>query len=221
MLLDERPLAFDVPGWLWELKFDGYRLMAEFGRGKCELKTRGGARATLWFPEIVRALSNVRAFPGGPYVVDGEACVLDDIGRSDFDRLHARAKRRCWYAGADPVTYAVFDLLVDGGKDITGLPLVERKERLLALLDPVPASILPVGHFADGSAQLFREAVVPLALEGLVAKRADSLYAAGVRTADWVKVKRKGAIPPQRFSRSVRSEPTGASVPGETRTSSP
>lgn len=58
-----------------------------------------------------------------------------------------------------------------------------------------------VGHFDSGAAQLFRNAVIPLKLEGLVAKRADSVYQPGVRSSDWVKVKRKGAIPAERFKR--------------------
>lgn len=72
------------------------------------LKSRNGANATTWFPELVDSLAEL---PPG-YVMDGEASVLDDIGRSDFERLHARARRKGWYRGADPVAYCVFDLLV-------------------------------------------------------------------------------------------------------------
>jgi bifunctional non-homologous end joining protein LigD len=110
MLLNERPIDLDASGWLFELKFDGYRLMARFGSGACTLKTRNGANATQWFPEIADELAEV---PGGPYVTDGEVCVMDDLGRSDFNRLQVRAKRRKWYTGADLVVYCVFDLLVE------------------------------------------------------------------------------------------------------------
>ena len=202
MLLDERPFDLTEPGWAYEIKFDGYRLMSEFGAGRCALKSRNGSNASLWFPEITRPLSNLKLFKGGPYVVDGEACVLDDMGRSDFDRLHERARRRSWYEGAPTVAFCVFDLLVDEGVDITELPYEERKARLKELFTPCPQNILVVSNFDADGQKLFDSAVVPLKLEGLVAKRLGSTYQPGVRSMDWVKVKRKGAIPPERFKRS-------------------
>lgn len=205
MLLDERPFDLDAPGWAYEIKFDGYRLMAEFGHGKCELMTRNHARATAWFPEITRPLSLMTNFAGGPYIVDGEVCVLDDMGRSDFDKLHARAKRRSWYGGCDSVAYCVFDLLVDKGNDITQVPYRERKARLQQLFEPAPPGVLVVGHFEEHGQTLYDGAVLPLELEELVAKRADSLYAPGLRTSDWVKVQRPGAVPPERFKRGKNS----------------
>jgi bifunctional non-homologous end joining protein LigD len=201
MLLIERPLNLSEPGWVYELKFDGYRLLAEFGDGSVKLRTRNGADATRWFPEVADSLASVR---GGPHITDGEICVLDDLGRSDFDRLHDRARRRRWYEGADPVTYCAFDLLMLNGDDIMTLPLLERKMLLAQLLQPPAAAVLFVGHFDSGAEQLFKEAVVPLKLEGLVAKRASSPYVPGSRSPDWVKVKRKGAVPPGRFKREPR-----------------
>lgn len=200
MTLDERQLSFNEPGWLFEIKFDGYRLMAEFGDGKARLKTRRGADATKWFPEIT---DNLAEMLGGPYIVDGEVCVLDDLGRSDFERLQDRARRRRWYTGADPVVFCVFDLLVDRGKDITRMPLIERKARLLELFTPSLPNVLFVSHF-DGEGEgemLFKQAVLGLKLEGLVAKRASSVYVPGARSSDWVKIKRKGAVSPERFKR--------------------
>lgn len=205
MLLDERPLDVEEPGWLYEVKFDGSRLMAEFGDGECELRTEEGADATNWFPEIARALA---AMKGGPYVTDGEACVLNEMGRSDLDRFQVRALRRGWYEGADPVVYCIFDLLNDGLADLTELPLIERKARLAKLLkEPMP-SVIYVNHF-DNEAHdintIVRDAVVPFELEGLVAKRKDSIYTPGVRTRDWVKMTRKGAMPAQRLKHGPTS----------------
>ena len=198
MLLEERPIDFDEPGWIYELKLDGYRLLAEFD-GEVHLRTRNGADATKWFPEVTQSLAKVK---GGRYVVDGEVCVLDEMGRSDFNLLHERARRRRAYAGGPDVVYCVFDLLVNRGVDITQQPLAQRKAALAKLLKRPPPSIMYVNHFeAEHGARLFKEAVIPLQLEGLVAKREDSVYTPGVRSADWVKVKRKGAVPPERFKR--------------------
>ena len=202
MLSTERPLDLDEPGWLYEIKFDGYRVTSLFGGGKCRLRTRNGADCTKWFPEVSRSLAAVK---GGPYVTDGEVCVLDELGRSDFDRLQDRARRRRWYAGADPVVYCVFDLLAEGEVIRISEPLLKRKARLQQVLGarPLPA-VLVVGHFEDSGRQIFEQAVHQLKLEGLVAKRADSPYRPGIRSPDWVKVKRKGAVPPERFKREPR-----------------
>ncbi|RZL88519.1 MAG: hypothetical protein EOP82_22775 [Variovorax sp.] len=199
MLLDERPLDLHEPGWIYEIKYDGYRVIATFGAGSCELRTRKGADATKWFPEVVNSLEEI---PGGPYVTDGEVCVLDDVGRSDFDKLQDRARRRRWDVGADPVVYCVFDLLVLEGKDITAVPLLQRKQALADLLDPAPPNVLMVGHFDSDGHRFFHESVLPLKLEGLVAKWPTSPYSPGVRSSAWVKVKRKGAVPAERFKRS-------------------
>lgn len=184
MLLDERPFDFDEPGWIYEPKFKGYRLMAEFGDGKCELRVNG-ANATKWFPEVARSLAGVER---GPYVADGEICVLDAFGRSDFEKLHERARHRCWYEGAAPVTYALFDLLVEHGVDITASPLQRRKAALALLFKAPRSNILPIGHLEEGGEQLFREAVHEFHLDGVIAKHLNSRYLPGVRTAEWVKV---------------------------------
>ncbi|MDM0108820.1 hypothetical protein QTH97_28025 [Variovorax sp. J22R24] len=199
MLLDERPFTFGEPGWIYEIKLDGYRLLAEFGNGECILKTRNGANATEWFPEIARSLSR---FKGGPYVVDGEVCVFDDRGRSDFDRLQDRARRRRWHEGAAPVVYAVFDLLVYHGVDITASPLSARKEALSMMLEAPLPSVLLVAYFGQDGDLLFSKAVHELGLEGIVAKHVNSRYLPGSRTADWVKVKREVPAPAARFKRS-------------------
>lgn len=130
--------------------------------------------------------------------------MLDERGRSDFDKLHARARRRSRVAGADPVVFCVFDLLVEDGSRLMDEPLLERKPRLAKLMTPQPPFTMFVGHFEEGHV-IFRNAVLPLKLEGLVAKRTDSRYQPGVRSMDWVKLKRKGAIPPQRFDRGSSS----------------
>lgn len=95
----------------------------------------------------------------------------------------------------------MFDLLVEGGAPVMELPLTERKERLSRLFTPAPKTTLLVVTAIPHSGQELFDAAVKLELEGLVAKRADSIYRPGERTADWKKIKRPGAVPPERFRR--------------------
>lgn len=200
MLLDERPHDLSAPGWLYHLKYDGWRLMAEFGKGQCRLKTKSGSDATRWFPELARSLA---AFKTGPNIIDGEVCVLDDLGRPDFERMQDRGKMRGYKPGADLVTFVVFDLLAKSGKWIGDKPIERRQEALHRLFDVPAERVLVAQTFpADTDMQhVFDNIVVPLKLEGLVAKRAGSVYEPGVRSAAWLKIKRKGATPPERFKR--------------------
>jgi bifunctional non-homologous end joining protein LigD len=196
MLATPGGTPFSSPDWLYEIKHDGYRCMARITDGQVELRTKSGLECTAWFPELTRGLASV---PGGPHIIDGEVCVLDDLGRSDFDRLRARANRKRWYEGCDSVTLCAFDLLFHAGTNIMALPLFERKARLAKLLANIP-SVLVVGDL-PAEQRLFNEAVPPLLLEGFVAKRRASTYQPGVRSPDWLKIKRKGAVPPERFRR--------------------
>ena len=188
---------FSHPDWIYEVKMDGYRLLAEWDANGAYLQSRNGADATRWFPEITTALAGV---DGGRFVTDGEVCVVDDIGRSDFSRLHARARMRGYRPGADLVAYFVFDLLVDSGKSVMGLPLAERKNRLAKLFRGKPPSILVVGAIDTQGEALYSQALA-LKLERIVAKRKDSTYTPGVRTTSWLKIKRPGGTPAQRFDR--------------------
>lgn len=121
--------------------------MAGFGAGAAtQLRTKRGADCTRWYPEVAELLATL---PGGPHVIDGEACMLDEIGRSDFNRLQERARRRCWYKFCDQVTLCAFDILVHNGRNVMGLPLVERKALLKRLLAKVPKQVLLyVGDFS-------------------------------------------------------------------------
>lgn len=203
LLLEERPLDLDAPGRAAEIKVDGYRLLAEFGQGRCELMIRNRTSATAWFPEITRPLSLMTAFLGGPYVVDGEVCVLDDTGCSNVDRLHTRARRRSWYGGCDPVVFCVFDLLVDKGIDISQAPPLDRQARLWRLFDPAPPGVLVVRQCRETEGhRLCDGAILPLEPEGPVAKRVHSLYEPGICSSDGMQVDRPGAVPAERFTRT-------------------
>lgn len=179
---------FTSPDWLYEIKFDGYRCLARAGAAEpVELRTKSGADCTKWYPEAAETLARL---PGGPHVIDGEICVLDDLGRSDFNALQERSARRRWYQGCRPVTFCAFDLLFEDGRSVMGLSLVERKARLGRLLARV-GDVLVVGDL-PADAALFGQAVEPLQLEGFVAKRRASVYTPGMRSPDWLKIKRKG-----------------------------
>lgn len=189
MLASEGGKPFTSPDWLYEVKYDGYRCMARAGGGHpTELRTKSGVDCSKWFPEVAQLLADL---PSGPHIIDGEACVLDDIGRSDFECLQARARRRKWYSGCNPVTLCAFDLLYVEGRNVMAMPLVDRKAMLRQLLAPLAPRLVIVGDF-PAEAALFERAVLGAKLEGFVAKRLDSTYTPGIRTRDWRKIKRPG-----------------------------
>lgn len=205
MLLDERKQApADESRYLSEIKYDGYRVLAEFGEGHCVLKTKNGATCSKWFPEVTASLSQLKC---GHTIVDGEMVVLDTIGRTVFELLHERARRRRWREGDAHVTYCVFDLLVRDNVSIMDFPLVARKALLEELVAEFsPANVLYAKHVGVEDCEnpvswLYQHALA-LELEGVVGKLADSPYLPGQRSSAWFKLKRPGAIPPGRFRRN-------------------
>lgn len=172
--------------WSHEVKWDGVRILGEVveGRaGRARLFTRNGNNATLAWPEIHTSPLGDR-----DVLVDGEIIGLDEGGLPDFgvlqERMHVRsATSAARLAERIPATYMVFDLMRLDGEDLSGLPLSERRERLLGLgLDSswqVPAA------YGDG-AMLF-EATLQQGLEGIISKRLSSRYTFGARSAQWQK----------------------------------
>ncbi|HVS13747.1 MAG TPA: DNA ligase D [Thermoanaerobaculia bacterium] len=182
----ERP--FSRAGWIFELKIDGYRLIAARVGGKPFLRYRNGHDATALYPEVTRAL---RSLPGGDLVLDGEVAVLDAEGRPSFSRLQQRAllSRPLDIDRAAlrlPATFFAFDLLAFEGRDLRGLSLLRRKE-LLALVAP-PLGLIRLGDFVEEIGEVFYQQVERLGLEGMVAKKIDSPYV-GRRSADWLKLR--------------------------------
>lgn len=188
MLAESRDRPFSDPGWLFELKLDGYRLLAARSNGPPRLFSRNGNDLAATFPEVSRA---VGALPLSPALLDGELVALDESGRPSFQRLQQRAKltraldiRRA--AVENPVTFFAFDLLAAEDFDLRPLPLTKRKELLRKLLPPA-GLIRFLDHF-QGEGEVLYQQVRKLGLEGIVAKRADSTYRAG-RSSSWIKVR--------------------------------
>jgi bifunctional non-homologous end joining protein LigD len=189
MLCHTADAAFSSDDWVFELKYDGFRLVSFGGAGQAELRYRSGQDPTLRFPELSSAL---RALPIPGVVLDGEIVMLDAEGKPDFHRLAARAQihrtseiQRA--ALATPVTYMVFDLLGAAGHDLRGLPLLVRKDLLARLLPPIGPLKLAEHIPSQGEALLAQ--VIARGLEGVVAKRAASPYRP-TRSRDWLKIKR-------------------------------
>ena len=186
MLAQTAAQPFSRDGWIFEIKYDGYRVLAARTAGGAALRYRRGEDVSARFPEISRA---VATWPCASAVVDGEVVVLDDDGRPSFGRLQARMR---WSRPADiaraaiatPVTYFVFDLLAFESWDLRGLPLTVRKE-LLRLLVPPVGPVRYADHVETDGEAMFTEAC-GLGLEGVMAKRADAPYRAG-RHETWQK----------------------------------
>ena len=188
MLAETRERAFSKPGWIFELKLDGYRMLAARENDAPRLVTRRGNDATPAFPELARALA---ALPFEGLVLDGEVVVLDESGRPSFQRLQNRAKLSrapdIKHAAVEaPASLYLFDLLACEGFDLRPLPLLKRKS-ILARLLPRTGPLRYLEHFEKTGQALFEE-VRKLGLEGIVAKKADSPYRAG-RSEQWLKIR--------------------------------
>ena len=174
-LIDE---PFDDPGWIFEIKQDGYRALAELQNGAVQLYSRNNISFNRQFASVARALE---AIPGEA-VLDGELVALDQKGRSYFQLLQNHLR-----SGHGNISYFVFDLLYLNGKDLRALPLTKRKELLRDLLPEIP-DIQFNDHLLEYGKDFFQLARENN-LEGIVAKRADSPYQTGRRSKDWLKIK--------------------------------
>ena len=177
-------LADKVPrgdGWIYEIKWDGYRIIATVAGGEPELRTRKDQDYTKRFENVAKEL--VKALKTPDCVVDGEVCALDDQGRPSFSAMQQGK------AGT-PIVYFVFDLLEVEGEPIVDLPLEERRERLEKLLDKRNKTVRFSETFEDGESLL--AAAEKQGLEGIMAKRLGSRYLPGRRSREWLKVKGHG-----------------------------
>jgi len=174
-LIDE---AFDRPGWLFEIKWDGYRAIAEVESRGVRLYSRKQSPFNNSFPTVVEALKRL----DHEVVLDGEVVVLDESGRSHFQLLQNYRK-----TGEGRLVYCVFDLLFLDGRDLRSEPLRIRRQLLSSTL-PILPGIMVADAIESRGTDFFR-AAVKHGLEGIVAKDGESPYREGKRGPDWLKIK--------------------------------
>ncbi len=211
MIAGARAAPLDAEGWLFELAYGGYRLLARRAGTRVALRYQSGEDATALYPEIARALELLPV----DAVLDGEVVVLGPDGRPSAQALETRAQlsRPADVGRASlerPATYFAFDLLALGGLDLRALPLADRK-RLLAEVVPRLGAVRFAEHVEGRGEALLRE-VRARGLDGIVAKRADAPYRAG-RSAAWLAVR----AAPERASPAPRGREDPPPVPHQAR----
>lgn len=167
--------------WLYEVKYDGYRILAFLEGNNVRLQTRSGSDYTDRFPEVANSLIDLAA--GRAMVLDGEIAVTDVHGRTDFQALQNYMKAP---KGKNCI-YIVFDLLALDGADLRGQRLIDRKEVLGTLMESSPKNLYYCQHIKGNGKESFA-AAGQANLEGIVGKKADSVYS-GTRNGDWIKLK--------------------------------
>ena len=177
-LVEEPPTTGD---WVYELKFDGIRLIGVKKDDKVSLLSRNENELTRRFPEIVEA---IKTLPARECVIDGEVVALDEEGRSSFQLLQAREME----GRKSPVYFYAFDLLQLDGKSLLSLPLEARKNVLERLCSGVGDPIRYSGAIGGDAKQLLDE-VKRRGLEGIIGKQRNSVYEPGRRGGAWIKLK--------------------------------
>jgi bifunctional non-homologous end joining protein LigD len=175
--LEDRPPQ--GPGWVHEIKFDGYRIQARIEGGKVVLSTRKGLDWSDHFPEIAHALKSLP-----DCILDGEVVGLDQEGKPHFESLQtALSENR-----TKNLVFFVFDLLFEGREDLRGLALVERKARLEKLLAKSKSVLIRFVEHVEANGNAVWESARRMKLEGVISKRKAAAYASG-RSENWIKSK--------------------------------
>jgi bifunctional non-homologous end joining protein LigD len=196
-----KPNVPEGPNWIYEIKYDGYRVQAHLNRGEPAIYTRAGHDWSKQFKPIAVALAKLQA---KYLIVDGEVVVIDSQGVPDFAALHADLA-----AGrTDRLLYYTFDLLYLDGLDLRASPLLERKRVLAQLL--ASADVRPIlfsDHLDGEGAAMFKRAC-EMRLEGVISKRTDAPYRSG-RGDTWIKTKcmKRDAFPIVAFVEKLGANP--------------
>lgn len=170
---------FDDPDWVFETKWDGYRVVAKIDGGKITLLSRRGTNITADYPKIADALSKLKRVRQA--VIDGELVALDSRGRSRFQLLQNARNARA------RLVYYVFDLPFLNGRNLRRLPLTERKRLLKTLL--TPSRVIRFSRHTKRNGKAAFRAARRHGHEGIMAKRAQGLYLSGKRAREWLKIK--------------------------------
>src|SRR6476646_9736033 len=173
--LTDKP--FDDDEWIFEDKYDGFRMVANIEGGRVTLYSRNGKIISDSYIEVAKALEGVK----GDAVIDGELVALDENGVSHFQLLQNALRHKA------RLLYCAFDLMFQDGHDLRGFTLLERKKRLKSIL-PRHKLIEFSRHRKTSGTKFFEEAERK-GLEGIMAKRADSKYLSDARTDNWLKIK--------------------------------
>ncbi|WP_222423001.1 non-homologous end-joining DNA ligase, partial [Sphingobium sp. B2] len=200
--------------WLHEMKYDGYRTLIAVGDGSAQAYTRSGLD---WSDRFAALLRDALKLKVESALIDGEAVVRDAEGRSSFQALQNAIK-----AAPDRIEYFAFDLLELNGEDITGIPLLERKEKLRAILPKTGSRLLYSDHIV-GNGERMLNSFCQAGLEGVISKIVDGKYV-GSRSGGWLKtkcIKRQEFVivgwTPSDKSRTFRSLILGVHENGELR----
>ncbi len=169
---------FDDKDWLFEIKWDGYRAIAEISKDEVSLYSRNGIDFSERFPAIYQALKKIKH----DVVLDGEIVLLNEKDLPDFQKLQHYENHLNY-----PLLYYVFDLLKLNGKNTEKLPLTDRKKLLKQLLKA--NKIIRYCDHIENDGIGFLEKAKEQGLEGIIAKKKDSTYAKGIRSKEWLKIK--------------------------------
>jgi len=179
MLAKETEKPFSNKEWIYEMKWDGYRAIASVNKNEVSLYSRNGNTFNASYPIVINELKKLSI----DAVVDGEIIVVDENGKSNFQKLQ--------YYRSDsnyPIEFRVFDVLSINGHNTCNLPLLERKKLLKQLIGKKSKVVKYSDHLKEKGIEFFRE-IEKKDLEGIMAKKSDSLYYPGVRTNNWFKIK--------------------------------
>jgi bifunctional non-homologous end joining protein LigD len=175
--LTDQP-AFDSSEWIFEIKWDGYRAIAEVNKGGNKLYSRNGLTFNKAYAKVFEGLKSFKK----DAIIDGEIVVFDEKGKPNFQKLQNYQNRDKYL-----IQYYVFDIIELAGKSVTSLTLIERKEILQKLLPE--SDVIKYCDHVDGEGKLLFKEMVKMGLEGMIAKRKQSKYLVGKRTSDWLKIK--------------------------------
>jgi bifunctional non-homologous end joining protein LigD len=188
MLAKEIKQPFDDKDWIFEIKWDGYRAIAELNKAEVKLYSRNGNLFNDKYPEIIDALAQMDV----EAVIDGEIVVMDEQGNPNFQLLQHYSEQR-----SQPIYYYVFDILKLNNQSVMELPLVKRKELLRTFIlfrTLIKNSVIKYSdHIEEKGKEMFA-LMAERNMEGIMAKKADSLYLPGQRSANWLKVKYRKSV---------------------------